>query len=96
MSIKVKLNVKAKSIYRGGKGQGKLRRHLYYPLTRNILMSIGFRIGNYKIEIEQTALTVFQRNIFSISYNFAATVLSAVHFKVQIPILGDFTPELNC
>jgi len=55
-------------------------------------MSIGFRIGNYKIEIGQTALTVFQWNIFLISYNFAATGLSEVNFKVQIQFLGDFTP----
>jgi hypothetical protein len=46
---------------------------------------------NYKVKIEQTTLTIFQGNI-SISYNFAATVLSAVNFNVKIQFLGEVTP----
>jgi hypothetical protein len=54
-------------------------------------MSMGFRKGNYKTDIEQSALTVFRGNI-SISYNFAATVFSAVNFNVKIQFLGEATP----
>jgi hypothetical protein len=86
-----KIKCASKIDFYGGKNQGKLRSHLHYCLTRYILMSTGFHIGNCKIETEQTALTDFKGNI-SISYNFATTVLSAVNFKVQIQFLGDVTP----